>query len=130
MHRQRTSRRQANAMEGAAAAISALCLVHCLALPAFLLLLPTTVALFAKSEWFHVAAIGLVIPIAAAIMAIGLRRHGSFVPGLLAFAGTLCLMAGLFGCLPGASDTMLLSSGSFFLLLSHAVNWRLRAHAG
>lgn len=55
--------RRTNVIKGAAVSASLLCLVHCLALPVLLLVLPGIIGLFAQSAAFHYAALALVIPV-------------------------------------------------------------------
>ncbi|WP_066517558.1 MerC domain-containing protein [Sphingobium cloacae] len=96
------SRRQlrTNVIEGAAVSASLLCLVHCLALPFLLLLLPGIIGLFAQSPAFHYFALALVLPTALAAFSLGYRRHGAVLPVLMGLAGIGCLVIAL---LPGGA---------------------------
>ncbi|MFC4254160.1 MerC family mercury resistance protein [Altererythrobacter xixiisoli] len=116
-------------VEGAAVSASLLCLLHCIALPLLLLLLPGMLGLFAQSEAFHFAALALVIPSALAAFALGYRRHRKLLPPLLGVIGVASLVAAL---LPGqaeGAETLITVMGSALLVAGHALNWRLRAQA-
>jgi hypothetical protein len=121
--------RRTNVIEGAAVSASLLCLVHCLALPFLLLLLPGIIGMFAQSAAFHYAALALVVPSALAAFSFGYRRHGALLPVLMGLAGVGCLVIAL---LPGSGKSIELwftVTGSLFLVIGHAMNWRLRCHA-
>jgi hypothetical protein len=116
-------------VEGAAASASLLCLVHCLALPFILLMLPGVIGLFASSEAFHHVALGLVFPSALAAFWLGYRRHRAPFPALLGIVGIGCLVAGLLPGLAEGWETAATVAGSLLLIAGHALNWRLRTHA-
>lgn len=120
------SERRTNVIEGAAVSASLLCLVHCLALPLLLLLLPGIIGLFARSEAFHYVALALVVPSAVAAFWLGYRRHRALRPALLGLAGVGCLVVAL---LPGraeGAETWFTVAGSLMLVAGHTMNWRLR----
>jgi hypothetical protein len=53
----------AKVLDASAVGLSALCLVHCLALPALALLLPV-LGFWAQAEWVHVAFVLIAAPVA------------------------------------------------------------------
>jgi len=108
---------------------SLLCLVHCLALPVLLLLLPGALGLFARSEAFHYAALALVMPAALAAFWLGYRRHRAVAPAALGAAGVTCLVAALLHAPTHSVETLLTVAGSLLLVAGHAINWRLRSGA-
>ncbi len=119
----------ANLIEGTAVSASLLCLVHCLALPLLLLLLPGIVGLFAQSAAFHYGALALIAPTALAAFSLGYRRHRAVLPVLLGLTGIVCLVIAL---LPGTGERIELwctVAGSLILVAGHGMNWRLRSHA-
>jgi hypothetical protein len=121
--------RRTNFVESAAISASLLCLIHCLALPLLLLLLPGMLGLFAHSEAFHYAVLLLVVPSAFAAFWLGYRRHRAIVPALLGVAGVACLVLAL---LPGQAEgfeTWATVAGSLLLVIGHTMNWRLRTRA-
>lgn len=124
-----TRERRTNMIEGTAVSASVLCLVHCLALPVLLLLLPGVIGLFAQSEAFHYVALALVLPSALAAFWLGYRRHGDWRPVPLGLLGVTCLVVAL---LPGIGEGFEIGitvGGSLLLIAGHAINWRLRARA-
>lgn len=119
----------ANVIEGAAVSASLICLVHCLALPFLLLLLPGIIGLFARSEAFHYVALAMVVPTALAAFSVGYRRHGAVLPVLMGLTGICCLVIAL---IPGAHESIELwftVAGSLLLVIGHSMNWRLRSHS-
>lgn len=120
---------RANVIEGAALSASLLCLVHCLALPILLLLLPGIIGLFAQSPAFHYVALVLIVPSAVAAFWLGYRRHRAMLPVVMGVIGVSCLAIAL---LPGAGEDVelwLTVAGSLVLVTGHTLNWRLRTHA-
>lgn len=125
----RADQRRANIIEGAAVSASLMCLVHCLALPFLLLLLPGIIGLFAQSAAFHYVALALVVPSALAAFLLGYRRHRALLPALLGVSGVGCLTVAV---LPGAGagvEFWFTVAGSLLLVTGHILNWRLRTHA-
>lgn len=114
-------------IEGAAVSVSLLCLVHCLALPLLLLLLPVIVSGFVASELFHQTLLLLVAPSAAAAFWLGYRHHRTPLPALFGVAGVTCLTVAV---IPGVAEgvaTALTVAGSVTLVLGHMLNWQRRA---
>ena len=121
------ARRQVDAVESGAASISLLCLIHCLALPVFLSVLPAALNPFIQSEGFHWAMIGLLAPFAMGAFWMGYRHHGSGFPAWLGVVGIGCLTLAF--AMPEAAHTPLTVTGSILLIAAHWKNWRLRANA-
>lgn len=102
---------------------SALCLLHCIALPAVLLLLPALAAILIVPEAFHLAALVFAVPTSAAALLAGYRGHRRLLPAIIAGPGTVLLALGaLLG--DGASETVLTISGALLLSVAHVLNWR------
>lgn len=108
---------------------SLLCLVHCLALPLLLLLLPGVIGLFAQSDAFHYLALAFVVPSAFAAFWLGYRRHRSLPPTLLGLGGVICLVIALLPRLAESDELWFTVAGSLLLVTGHMMNWRLRTHA-
>jgi len=125
----RTKDRRTNVIEGAAVSASLICLVHCLALPVLLLLLPGLIGMFARSDGFHYAALALVIPAALIAFWIGYRRHRARRPAIIGLAGLACLVVALLPGIGAGADPGITMVGSLLLIIGHTMNWRLRAHA-
>ena len=118
-----------NAIEGAAVSASLLCLVHCLALPFLLLLLPGVIGLFAQSESFHYVAVALVVLAALAAFWLGFRRHRARLPALFGLTGAGCLVIALLPGIGEGAELRFTVAGSLLLIAGHTMNWRLRTHA-
>ena len=113
-------------------ALSATCLIHCLALPMLLLLAPALGHWIVLPEWTHAAILTLALPAALMAMRGGWYRHRRSAPGLVAAAGLGLLALGLAAhegwvalAEPAAADTLLTSLGALGLAWAHVANWRL-----
>lgn len=115
----------ADIIESTAISASTLCMVHCLALPVLLFLVPGLLGAFVQSELFHLAALAMVAPAALAAFLLGYRRHGRAGPALLGVSGVICLVLGVAASLP-VGETVMTVSGSLLLVAGHAWNWRER----
>ena len=108
-------------------AASAVCLVHCLALP-FVLTGLSAWGLGAAHEAFHVAVALVTVPLALLAARPGYREHrDARVPALLA-AGALAFLAGVafHDALAEGAVLGLSVLGSVLLLAGHLLNFRLR----
>ena len=119
----------ADVIEGTAMSASFLCLVHCLALPVLLLLLPGTLATFAQSDSVHYWAFALITPSAVAAFWLGYRRHASLRPALFGAAGLACLAVAILPDVPQRFAIALTVCGSLMLVSGHLINWRERTLA-
>jgi len=126
----RSAGRQVNAIEGAAISASLLCLVHCLALPLLLLLMPGALGLWVRSPAFHYAALLLLVPLALASFWIGYRRHRRLCPILLGTTGVAGVGLALLPVIGEQAETSLTVAGSLLLVVGHTQNWRLRMATG
>jgi hypothetical protein len=118
----------ARLLDGAAIAASALCLVHCLALPLVALLLPVLAVWVRWPEAFHLWALAFAVPTSIAALALGVRRHRQAAPLLLAGAGLALLAAGAVADVPELAETLLTVPGALLLAGAHLRNWRSRAY--
>ncbi len=112
-------------LDGAAVALSALCLVHCLALPLIVAGVPF-LAQFADSH-LHYQALILVIPLSVIALGIGYRRHRD--PRIVA-GGALGMLLLIIGAtvahsqLGLAADRIFTICGSLLLATAHWKNSR------
>ncbi|WP_077146861.1 MerC domain-containing protein [Sphingopyxis sp. KK2] len=113
-------------------ALSATCLIHCLALPMLLLLAPAIGHWIALPEWTHAAILTLALPAAYGAMRGGWHRHRRSAPAVTAAAGLALLALGLaahegwFAAIdPEAGDRLLTTAGALALAAAHVANWRL-----
>lgn len=118
-----------NAVESAAASVSLLCLIHCLALPLLLVLLPGAAGLFVESDAFHVAAVALAAPGASVAFVMGYRQHAAILPAVIGGGGLGCLIAALLVAHGTVAETYLMVAGSLILVAGHVLNWRARNRA-
>lgn len=101
----------------AATALSALCIVHCLALPILASAAPF-VAVVADAEWLHWLFAGLAAIISASVPFRDVTaRNASFV--VPAGLGIAFLIAGLFADEIGSSETLLTVIGGVLVAFAH-----------
>ena len=113
-------------------ALSATCLIHCLALPMLLLLAPAIGHWIALPEGTHAAILLLALPAAYVAMRGGWHRHRRPAPMVIAAVGLALLALGLAaheGLIaasdPESADRLLTSMGALTLAAAHIANWRL-----
>ncbi|SOB87275.1 MerC mercury resistance protein [Sphingomonas guangdongensis] len=106
---------------------SALCLLHCLALPAAILLLPALAVFLQVPESFHLAALAVAVPTSAVALGAGYRTHetaqaiGVALPGIALLAWGALMAQGV------AAETGSTVAGALLLALAHVLNWRALA---
>lgn len=126
----RPSNPAATALDISAVSLSALCLAHCLALPALALALPM-LSTWADAEWVHLALLLVAAPIAAlAFVDLRSGRPHSWAMLGVAAAGLGLMLAGALE-FPGHDwERPLTLLGGLMLAGAHIANWRRRhAHA-
>lgn len=104
--------------------VSALCLVHCLALPFIL----TGLSVWVVAEAMHVGLALVAVPVAALAGWRGYRTHRHVAVPLLLGAGAAALVGAIaFDAALGAAGHIALTVlGGMLLIGAHTVNWRLR----
>ena len=115
--------------DGVAIGASLLCLIHCLALPAVVLLLPTLGVFLAVPEEFHLWALGVAVPTSILALTTGYRRHRWLTPTLIVAPGIILLALGALVAPSEWLETALTVPGAILLALGHALNWRALRHA-
>lgn len=115
-------------LDGMAIAASSLCLVHCLALPVLLVLLPALAAFIALPESFHLWALIAAVPMSALAISVGFMRHRRWPPVVLAIGGLIFLGAGELFFHGGTREVWFAVLGLFQLGVAHALNLRLSRH--
>jgi MerC mercury resistance protein len=113
-----------------AAGLSSLCLLHCLALPLALALLPA----FADSplgaahspHWVHWALIAVALPFSLSALRRGYIGHGNLAPALIAGGGFALVTAGALLHGAGPSEQLLTVAGGLLVAAAHWRNWRMR----
>lgn len=111
--------------DAAAMIASGLCLVHCLAIPLVLLLVPTVGALIALPEEFHRWAVAIAIPTSAIAVLFGYRRHRALMPLSLAVPGLTLMAWGAFFTSNPMLEILLTVVGASVLAVGHWCNWQL-----
>jgi len=84
--------KKTNWLDGAAVVLSALCLVHCLALPLIVIGVPF-LAQFSESH-LHLQMLVIVLPLSTIALAIGFRRHRNSRVLSAGIVGMLLLVIG------------------------------------
>lgn len=119
----------AKALDASAVGLSALCLVHCLALPALALLLPV-LGLWAQAEWVHVLFVLVAAPVAVlSFVDPSTRRPRSWRLAGAALLGLGLMIAGALEIPSAADERVLTVVGGVLLAAAHIGNWRRRHHA-
>lgn len=112
-----------------AVSLSALCLVHCLALPVLAAMLPLASA-WVQSEWVHVVFVLIAAPLSALALLHGGPGHRAPAPWLaLAGLGVGLLAFGALGPIR-SWETPVTVAGSLCLATVHLWNWRRHSLAG
>lgn len=107
--------------------LSAVCIVHCIAVPLLIALLPLAAAAFGRDAHFHALMLWLVVPTSVVGFALGYRVHrraAVVAAGALALA--LVAAAGLWGHAywPPLTESIVSIAGSFGLAIAHVLNFR------
>ncbi|MCX2975953.1 MerC domain-containing protein [Candidatus Marimicrobium litorale] len=105
--------------------LSFLCLLHCLALPLLVVLLPSFVALGLEDERFHIWLVVMVIPLSTFALTLGCTRHRRLSVLLTGAIGLLFLcMAPLLGhdLVGEFGERLITLVGSVLIAASHVKN--------
>lgn len=125
----RTGRRRTAAwMDGVAVAFSAACLVHCLALPLLIALLPVSRNWLDIPESFHLVVLLVALPPSGSILWRAARLSPRAASTLrLGLAGLAFMIVGA-GLEGHSAEVWITSLGASLLAAAHLINWRRRAH--
>ncbi len=122
-------------LDGAAAALSSLCLLHCLALPLLagaLPLLTGALPLLTVGEalhgpyWLHWLLIGVALPVSVYALWRGFESHGRRAPLLLALVAFLVMASGALLHGGGLAEPGLTVAGGLLAAFAHWRNWTAR----
>jgi len=110
-----------------AIALSAICLVHCLALPVIVAVLPIAAISFGEDQHFHGLMLWLVVPTSVVGFGLGYRLHhrnGVIAAGAAGVA--LLAAAAVYGhtVWPEAAEVLVSVAGSLLLGGAHWQNFR------
>ncbi len=120
-------------LDGAAAALSSLCLLHCLLLPLGLGLAPAVSGvagdLLHGPGWVHWALLGLAAPFSVYALWRGMEAHGDGLPWKLALGGFLLMAGGALSHGLGPQEQLLTVVGGLVVAAAHWRNWKARRAA-
>ena len=117
-----------HALDRAGVAISAICLVHCLALPLVAAALPAVDAWVDPSTHHrvHWGLLALALPISLAALVSGMRRHGLHRWLGLGLVGLALMLLAVLGSLGADNEVPITIAGVTLLAVAHVANWRAR----
>ena len=111
-----------------AISLSALCLVHCLLVPSFLVFLSGYISLSYNNELIHYAILFLAIPVSIYALITGVKNHNSYSYLYVGLLGILTLiLAVTLGVQTWgeAGEKILTTIGALLVTISHFKNYRL-----
>lgn len=115
--------------DGVALGASALCLVHCLALPLLITALPALSTILDVPERFHRGLLLIAAPASLIAVLLGRRHHHRLSPALLAIFGMSLLFWGAYGAATARNELLLSVAGGLVLAWAHIRNWLLQRPA-
>ena len=113
--------------DGLAISLSVVCVVHCLALPVIIALLPALSQWLQLPEAIHAWLLGCAIPISLTVLGRSAHRHRAARGTLLLGIVGLFLMGGALLAPTEALETVISVGGAVLLASAHVYNWRRRA---
>ncbi len=108
--------------------LSALCIVHCLALPVLMVLLPSLAVLPLQQEAFHIAMVVCVIPTSIYALTMGCRKHKSTSIVYIGAVGLSVLVAAVIlgeSNLSEVGEKLLTTVGALIIAFAHVRNYKL-----
>lgn len=109
--------------------LSALCLLHCLAVPLLLALLPALAGAWAEQEWVHQLLIVFAFLAVGAAMQRGLMVHQRWAPLMLALVGLGFLSASLIAPEGHWTEKLVTAIGALATASAHLWNHSLTKRA-
>jgi hypothetical protein len=113
-------------------AISAICLVHCLALPLLAVLVPAFAFGFDTDgdHTFHWVLFGLAVPISTLALWRGAARTANFRWLQIGTAGLVLMLIGVLHLFGGGSEVPITAFGVTLLAIAHVKNFLQTNHRG
>ena len=108
--------------------LSLACVIHCLALPVLLVLLPSMAALQLDNEAFHFWMIVAVLPSSVYALSIGCKQHKRYQLFFFGFIGLALLVLALVlgeDRVGEDGEKILTVAGAGFVAIGHWLNFRL-----
>jgi hypothetical protein len=105
--------------------ISAVCTVHCLAMPLIVGFMPALASMGFTHEHFHEALLYLILPTSSIALYLGCKKHKSKRVAALGIAGiAMLLLAHEFGHGSESLEKFITMAGSVLMAMSHLINQR------
>lgn len=107
--------------------LSALCLLHCLAIPLLISITPVVATFAFADESFHIALIALVVPSSALALGLGCRKHRDLGIVGIGLIGLVILCMAAFSEVLGLGEigeTVLTVFGALVVASAHLINYR------
>ena len=104
--------------------ISSICLVHCLALPILLALLPAWAPLLPPDSWVHPLLIGVALPVTGLALLRGFHAHRDRRAALYGIVGLALVAIAAFLVTAPLAEAGLTVVGGLFVAMAHVTNWR------
>ena len=111
-----------------AISLSVICLLHCLLMPSFLVLLSGYISLSYNNELIHYAILFLAIPISVYALLTGAKNHRTYTYLVIGLIGLLALIIAVtLGVQPWGefAEKSLTSIGAILVAFSHFRNYKL-----
>ncbi|MDC0071887.1 MerC domain-containing protein [Gammaproteobacteria bacterium] len=111
-----------------AISLSAVCAIHCLLVPSFLVLLSSYISISLNNELIHFSILALAIPVSLYALTNGARNHKKYNYLFLGFFGLFTLVfAVLFGVqlMGDLGEKSLTLIGAIIVAVSHYKNYKL-----
>ena len=118
----------AGTLDSIAVFCSALCIIHCLALPVFLTILPAINLYFLDHQTFHLILLVVVFPVSILALSPGCRRHRDTLTIIAGAAGLIMITAvAVFGhtLINQTVEKLVTSFGSLVLAYAHIRNYQI-----
>ena len=114
--------------DNTAISLSLLCIIHCLALPLIIVMLPALTTFNLEDEATHIWMLIAVVPISAYAMTMGCRKHNNYSIMILGTVGlTILVTTALLGydILGETGESVSTTAGAAIIAVAHLLNQRL-----
>jgi prepilin signal peptidase PulO-like enzyme (type II secretory pathway) len=115
-------------LDKSAISLSMVCVLHCIALPFLVIMVPQLTAYWFAGEDFHLMLIYLVLPTSIVAIGLGCRRHRSYRVMSWGLGGlTILVFAALYGhdVFGETAEKLLTLLGGLLVMIAHLINFRL-----
>jgi len=114
-------------LDTAAVFLSGVCMLHCLALPIALTILPIVNVTLVDETTFHLLMVAVILPVSVIALSIGCRQHKDRLTLILGSVGLVILtLTAIFGhnLLGLTGERIVTSIGGLILAAAHIQNYR------